>query len=217
MIASTTAATTAAIVSMASAAVSAGVGVYAAMASAKQQQKQLEAQEEQARYQAEIEKRNQQIAENEASAKRYQGYEAMNAKRLETARLIGRQRAAMGASGAALDEGSTLDTVAETAAAGEMDAINLYNQGIDQAYRSQLDAWNYGQRAAGADASAEYYGSAAGSAMTGGYLNAAQAALGGISSMASTWGKMGSGETARLNYDPALQQYAQNRPAKVKI
>ena len=205
---------TLAAVSLASSALGTGIGVYSSIAGAKQQQKQMEAQAAQSRYQAEIANQNRQLAEQEASAKRRQGYESMTAKRLETAKLIGKQRAIMGANGIALDEGSALDSVAETAANGEMDAINLYNKGIDEAYQSQIQAWNYGSQSAGAYAAADSYDNAAGQSMTNGFLNAGSAALGGIASMSSAWGKYKAGEEAKANkyYDPALQNFVSAKP-----
>ena len=136
----------------------------------------------QARYQADVARQNQELAEEQASAQARQGYENMITQRQETAKLIGRQRAAAGASGAAVDVGSSLDLQADTAAQGEMDAINLYNQGLDAAYNTQLQAWNYGRQASAYDAQAD-------SALTSGYLNAAGTALGGIADMGSTWAK----------------------------
>lgn len=200
--------------SLAATALSTGVGIYSSIAGAKQQQSQLEAQAAQSRYQADIDRRNQEIAEQEASAKRRQGYESMTAKRLETAKLIGKQRAVLGASGATIDEGSALDLIADTASTGEIDAINAYNQGVDESYRSQIQAWNYGQRAAGSDAAANSYDNAAGSAMTSGLLGAGTAALGGIASMASTWGsyKAGAFDTGKKYYDPALQRFTTSKP-----
>ncbi len=161
----------------------------------------MKSQAELARYQAEISERNQKLAEEEASAKRRQGYESMIAKRQETAKLIGRQRAALGASGAALDEGSALDMVADTAERGEMDAINLYNQGIDAGYQSQIQAWNFGNNAASERANADAYDSAAVSAMPNGLLAAGQTALGGIGSMASAWGGYMGKSSNNLNLD----------------
>lgn len=173
---------------LATTALSTGVGVYSAISSSQAQQRQLEAQAEQSRYQAEIANQNSKLAEQETSAKRREGYENMIAKRQETAKLIGKQRAALGASGAALDIGSTLDMVADTAEQGEIDAINAYNRGIDESYRTQIQAWNYGQQAAGNLAAADSHDSAASAASGQGIKNAAQSALGGIASMGSTWG-----------------------------
>ena len=161
-------------ISLASTALSTGVGVYSSIQQSKAQQSQAE-------YQADVARQNQRLAEEQASAQRKEGYDNMVAKRQETAKLIGRQRAAAGASGAAVDVGSNLDLQADTAAQGEIDALNLYNKGVDSAYQSQIQAWNYGSQAAGYDARADAAGNA-------GWMNAAGTALGGIASMGSTWG-----------------------------
>lgn len=152
---------------------STGMGVISSIQQGK-------AQSEQAKYQADVARQNQQLAEQQASAERKQGYDNMVAKRQEAAKLIGRQRAMAGASGATVDEGSNLDLQADTAAQGELDAINAYNQGLDRAYNSELQAANYGSQAGAYDAQAS-------SAKNAGYLNAASTAIGGIADMGSTW------------------------------
>ena len=58
-----------------------------------------QAQQAQAEYQSKVAQRNADLAEQQASAQRMQGYEQMQAERLKTARLIGQQRAQAGASG----------------------------------------------------------------------------------------------------------------------
>lgn len=161
-------------ISLASTAAGTGMGVISAI-------RQSRAQQAQAEYQADVARRNQELSEQQASAQRREGYDNMVAKRQETARLIGRQRAAAGASGAAVDVGSNLDLQADTAARGELDAINIYNKSLDSAYQSELQAWNYGQSAAGYDAQAD-------AAKSSGWANAATTALGGIAQMGSTWG-----------------------------
>ena len=174
--------------SIASAAISAGAGVYGAVQSANAQQKSLNAQAAQAEYNAKINEKNKALAEEEAGANRKAAYENMNAKRLDTARLIGRQRATQGANGAALDEGSNLDAISETAASGEIDAINTFNQGIDQSYKNQIEAWNYQNKSMGEYANAGALGGAATEAKNQGYVNAAIAGLSGMASMGSAWG-----------------------------
>lgn len=200
------------VASMAATAVSTGVGVASAIAQSQAQQKQLDAQSKQAQYQADIERRNQQIAEEEASARRREGYENMTARRQETAKLIGKQRAALGASGAALDEGSALDFIADTGEQGEIDAINIYNRGIDSAYQSQIQAWNYGNQAAANDAASDMYGATASAAPAQGIMNAAGTALGGIASIGSTWGNyLAQNETAKTNWDEVGEGYLKMR------
>lgn len=160
-------------ISIAATAASTAVGVYSSIQQGKAAQKQAD-------YQAKVAKQNQELAEQQASAERMAGYEEAQATRRKAASLIGSQRAAAGASGAVVDFGSNLDLQADTAAQGEMDAINAYNKGIDTAYNSQLQAWNYGQQAAGYQAQGQ-------AAKQAGYLNAASSALGGIADMGSTW------------------------------
>lgn len=162
-------------ISIASTVASTGMGVMSSIQQGKARQAQAE-------YQADVARQNQQLAEQQASAQRKEGYDNMIAKRQETAKLIGRQRAAAGASGATVDVGSSLDLQADTAAQGEIDALNIYNQASDKAYGTQLQGWGYGQQAAGYDAQAD----AAGSSI---WSNAAGTALGGIAQIGSTWGK----------------------------
>lgn len=151
-------------ISIAATAAGTGMGVMSSIQQGKARQAQAE-------YQADVARQNQQLAEQQAGAQRREGYDNMIAKRQETARLIGRQRAAAGASGATVDVGSSLDLQADTAAQGEIDALNIYNQASDKAYGTQLQGWNYGQQAAGYDAQAD----AAGSSI---WSNAAGTALG---------------------------------------
>ena len=114
-------------ISLGATALGTGMGVISSIQQGK-------AQAAQAQYQADVARQNQELAERQAGAERREGYEAMITKRQETARLIGRQRAAAGASGAAVDVGSNLDLQADTAAQGEIDALNAYNAGLDSAY-----------------------------------------------------------------------------------
>ncbi len=79
-----------------------------------------------------------------------------------------------------MDVGSNLDLQADTAFQGELDAISLYNKGIDAGYNAEIQAMQYGQQADAYDATASQYQSA-------GYLNASSAALGGIAEIGSTW------------------------------
>lgn len=161
--------------SLAATAASTALGVYSSIQQGK-------AKSEQARYQAEVARQNQELAERQASEERMAGFEEAQAVRRKAAQAIGAQRAAAGASGAAVDVGSNLDLQADTAAQGEMDAINAYNRGVDSAYASQLRGWNYGQQAAGLEAKGE-------AAKQSAYLSAGRSALGGIADLGSTWGR----------------------------
>lgn len=154
---------------------STGFGVYNSIQQSKAQQAQAE-------YQSAVAQKNQELAEEKASAERRQGYENMINQRQKVAKIIGQQRAAAGASGALVDYGSNLDLQADTASQGEIDAINEYNKGLDSAYNAEIQAWNYGQQAAAYDSQASY-------AASSGTSNAIGTAIGGIASLGSTWGK----------------------------
>lgn len=159
--------------SLAATAISTGIGVYSSI-------KQGQAQQAQAEYQSKVAQRNADLAEQQASAQRMQGYEQMQAERLKTARLIGQQRAQAGASGVAVDSGSFEDVAEDTKAAGEFDAINAYNRGVDAGYNSEIQAWNYNSQAEGYQAQADAIGSTS-------PLNAIGQGIGGIANVGSTW------------------------------
>lgn len=177
---------TATALSLGATALSTGMGGYSSI-------RQGKAQSAQAKYQTDVARQNQELAEQQASAERRDGYENMITRRQETAKLIGRQRAAAGASGAVVDAGSNLDLQADTAAQGELDALNAYNQGIDAGYNYEIQAHNYGQQARAHDAEAS-------SAKRSGYLNAASAAIGGIAEMGSTWAGYRAKQTETDNF-----------------
>ena len=160
-------------ITMAATAASTAVGVYSSVQQGKNAQKQ-------ANYQAEVARRNQDLAEQQASAERMAGYEEAQDTRRKAAQVIGAQRAAAGASGAVVDFGSNLDLQADTAAQAEIDALNAYNQKLDNAYNAEINAWNYGQKAGA-------YNMQASASKQAGYLGAATHALGGIADMGTVW------------------------------
>lgn len=174
-----------------------GIGVYSSI-------QQSKAQSAQAKYQEKISKRNAEIAEQQASAQRRQGYEDMLNQRRRTAAMIGQQRAIAGSSGTVVDFGSIADVTEETAMRGEFDAVNTYNRGIDTAYNSEIQAWNYSTQADAYDAQSSSYRQA-------GVLGALGTAAGGIAQMGSTWAnfnsKYPSSQAQKYTYDPALGDY----------
>ena len=178
-------------------AVSTAIGVASTIQQSQAQAAQME-------YQSKVAQRNADLAEQQASAQRMQGFEEMQTERLKTARLIGQQRAQAGASGVAVDSGSFLDVAEDTAARGDIAAINAYNKGIDSGYNSEIQAWNYESQAAG-------YDYAAGQAQSSGVLSAIGQGIGGIADMGSTWAKFsdtptGGGSKAQY-WDRALNAY----------
>lgn len=178
-------AATATAITLAATAASTAMGVMGSIQQAKQQSAQ-------AKYQSAVAKQNQQLAEEQASAERREGYENMTEQRRKTAALISKQRAAAGASGAVVDFGSNLDVMEDTAAAGEMDALKMYQQGLNRAYGSEIQANNYASQAKAYDAQAS-------SARSAGWMNAASTAIGGIADMGSTWAKYKSNSPDKPN------------------
>jgi len=160
-------------VSMAATAISTGIGIYSSI-------KQSQAQQAQQEYQSAVARRNAELAEQQASALRKQAFEDKQSRRFKTAQLLASQRAQAGASGVAVDTGSFEDVAEDTAARGEMDAINAFNRGMDQGYNAEVQAWNYQTTAEAHDMAADYAGQA-------GALNAIGQGIGGIAQMGSVW------------------------------
>lgn len=156
------------------------------------QQKQAQQQRAVAEYQSKVAEQNQELAQEQASAARKEGYDASVQKRQEAARIIGAQRAAAGASGAQVDTGSFLDLNMDTAEKGEMDALALYQQGLDKARNHEIQGWNSGEQARSYAWQADRLDPTAGMLGT---------ALGGVAQAGSTFGSglWGSGELSDLN------------------
>ena len=141
---------------------------------------QAKAQKSQAEYNAAIATKNQELAEEHAAAQRREGYENMVKKRQEVAGVIASQRAAMGASGAQVDRGSFLDLELDTAEKGEIDALALYQRGLDAAYNTEVQGWNYGQQAKAYESQADN--------INPGWA-AAGTAIGGLAAIGSNYGE----------------------------
>jgi len=159
-----------------------------AKAQANAQASAYEAQAQMAEYNAKVAEQNSKLAESQASAEARQGYENMQSMRLKGAKAIGAQRAAAGGSGAVVDIGSNLDLTIDTAQLSEIDAINEYNKGIDQAYNYQIQAVNFRNQRNSYLAESQSYYNAASSTRSSASGSAWSAALGGIASIGSTWG-----------------------------
>lgn len=89
---------------------------------------QGKAQEEQYRYQARVAQENAEIAENNAATERQQGIEEARLQRIKAAQVIGSQKTSMAANGVDVTQGTALDVIEDTAAMGELDALQTrYN------------------------------------------------------------------------------------------
>lgn len=172
---------------------SAGLGAYSSIRQSRAQARQAEAQ-------ADIARQNQELAQDQASAQRREGYENMTRKRQEVAGIVARQRAMGGASGAQVDTGGLLDLNLDSREQGEMDALNLYQQGLDQAWNSEMQAWNYGNQASA-------YSAQASSARKAGLWDAGSTLIGGIASAGSQFGRARETVSAAKSADVKMPWY----------
>jgi hypothetical protein len=144
------------------------------------QMQQAEATQRSAAYQAQVARNNQIIAERRATQIEAEGEIAADKKRQDAARLAGRQRAVLAGNGVLVDFGSALDITSDTAAFGELDALNTKYNYDNQAYNARIQASNFGSEAALAD----YRGASADPS-----LGIAGTLLSGAGSIADKWYK----------------------------
>ena len=113
---------------------STAMGVTSAIQQGKAEQAQYE-------YQAKVAEDNARIAQNNAAMERQQGIEEERLQRMKTAQAIGSQETAMAANGIDVTQGTALDVIEDTAAMGELDALQTrYNyERKAQAYEFQAD------------------------------------------------------------------------------
>lgn len=127
-----------------------------------------------AEYNAKIGEMNATLSERKAKDALERGQREEQRKRMEVARLKGRQKATFAASGVDVAFGSPLDTLVDTAVLGELDALTIRSNAAREAYDFEVDAVN--QRAGSA-----LQRSRAGAARTGSFLQAGGTVLGGAS------------------------------------
>jgi hypothetical protein len=97
---------------------------------------------------------NAKIAEWEASQAIQNGQTEEESKRLEIGGLVGRERAAMGASGTDLGYGSNTDILTTTKVLGERDALQIRDNALRTAWGYRTEGTGYGNKASMAAAGA---------------------------------------------------------------
>lgn len=124
---------------------------------------------------------NARMSERTAERTLEAGRREVQRSRMQTAGLKGRQIAAMGANGIALDEGSAVQVLAGTDYLGELDTNAIEANAIAQAWGHRIEATNTRSQARSARAAA-------------GAISPSTAALtsiiGGVGSVASSWYSM---------------------------
>ncbi len=130
------------IIGTAAALATSAVGVAKSLEQSNNQKAQLEHEANLAEYNAQITEDKAQIVEEEGKQAKREADEAATRKRQEAALMVSSQRSKQGASGAQVDVGSNLDLNLDTVERGELDALQLEEQGKLQGHNKQLQAWN---------------------------------------------------------------------------
>ena len=159
------------------AAISLAATVGSTILSTVSQSRQAAAASQTANYNMQVAKNQQGIAEQNAAYAERQGAADASRKELQTASLIGSQRAAIAGMGGDPNSGSFLDIVGDTASAGKTDALGIRSNAALKAYGFRAQAMNaaaqaglYGFQAENATASLPF---AMGSTLLSGLSSAA--------------------------------------------
>lgn len=133
-------------------------------------------------YQAEVERQNAKIAEQNAAQVRQQGIEESRLQRMKTAQKIGLQSTAMAANGVDVTQGTSVDVIEDTAAMGELDALQT-------SYNYETKAMQYDQQANNMLNQANIDVISGRNAYSAGRMNALASGLNGISKTGEVAGK----------------------------
>lgn len=142
-------------------------------------------------YQAQVANENAKIANKNAATERQTGIEEARLQRIKTMQTIGSQQTAMAANGMDITSGTSLDIIEDTAAMGELDALQIQTN-----YERKAQA--YEQQANNFSNEANMDVIAGKNAYRTGITNAAQTGLNGVSkltSVSSKWLGFGGGSS----------------------
>lgn len=158
---------------LAVAAVGAGVSAYG-------QYQAGQAAKDQASYQSAVARNNAILAERAAQDALARGELAERKQNIQTAQLLGRQKAVFAANGVDPNLGSALDLTTDTAGFGKLDALTIRANAEREALNYRTQGMNFQGEAGLADARGR-------SAATAGMIGAGSTALTGAGSVASKW------------------------------
>ena len=99
-------------------------------------------QNRQLKYQAKVAENNAVAAGYEAEYAKEQAQKNAQTHRDQVAKLLGKQRAAMGASGLVADTGSFMDVELDTIGQGKLDELAILHEGDLEAWRAKVGATN---------------------------------------------------------------------------
>ena len=98
-------------------------------------------------YQAQINQENARIAQKNAATERQTGIEEARLQRMKTLQVIGSQKTAMAANGMDITQGTSLDIIQDTAAMGELDALQIETNYEKKALAYEQQANNFSNQA----------------------------------------------------------------------
>lgn len=139
-------------------------------------------------YQAKVAEENAKIANKNAATERQTGIEEARLQRMKTLQAVGSQQTAMAANGMDVTQGTSLDIIEDTAAMGELDALQIQTNYERKAQSYEAQANNFNNQAS-MDVIAGK------NAYTAGQIKAVQTGLNGVSKtvgVASKWVGFGS-------------------------
>ena len=173
------------------AAASAVAGIAGGVVGGVSSYQQGKAQQAQYNYQAKVNEENAKIAQENANVQRQQGIEEARLQRIKAASTIGAQKTAMAANGVDVTQGTAVDVIADTAAIGELDALQTQ-------YNYEMKARGYEVQAGNFQNQANLDVISGKNAYTAGKVGAVQHGLAGLqqtADVASQWYGFGSGST----------------------
>ncbi len=177
------------------AAASAVAGIAGGVVGGVSSYQQGKAQQAQYNYQAKVNEENAKIAQENANVQRQQGIEEARLQRIKAASTIGSQKTAMAANGVDVTQGTAVDVIADTAAMGELDALQTQ-------YNYEMKARGYEAQAGNFQNQANLDVISGKNAYTAGKIGAVQHGLAGLqqtADVASQWFGFGSGSTSTKN------------------
>jgi len=142
-------------------------------------------------YQAQVAEENAKIANKNAANERQTGIEEARLQRMKTLQAVGSQQAAMAANGMDVTQGTSLDIIEDTAAMGELDALQIQTNYERKALAYEQQGLNFSNES-------RMDVIAGKNAYKTGMINAAQTGLNGVSKLtnvASKWVSFGSNAT----------------------
>lgn len=157
-------------VGAAAAVASTALGTVSSIQQGKQQQAMYN-------YQAKVAEQNAEIAKRNADTERQTGIEEARLQRMKTLQAVGAQQTAMAANGMDVTQGTSLDIIEDTAAMGELDALQIQTNYEKKALAYEQQAGNYTNQA-NMDAISGR------NAYTAGKINAVSTGLNGIGKLA---------------------------------